>query len=416
MKVEFFFDFSCPYAYIGSTQIARLCEAHGATLIPKPFLLGGVFRHWARPQNMASTMNPAKARHNALDMHRWAAFYDVPLQIPTEHPLRTVEALRLLLVAPKASWWPLIEAIYRAYWVEGRDVRDRAVLAEIATAAGLDGAALASRVDEPEVKAELRSRTEEAIERGVFGAPTTCVEGVEGPGFWGQDRLPMIEAAVAAPGAPRLFPDLPEVTPEPGHRVRFYYDFSSPFAYLASTQIEALCARAQADLVWHPMLLGAVFKQIGTPVVPMQAQVAPKQQHSAVDMRRHAELYDVPFAFPSRFPMRTVAPLRLVLAAEEETPESVPKLIQRIFRAYWAEDRDISDTEVLASLCEDAGLDGQALVEATRRPEIKQRLFQTTSDAVEAGVFGAPTFQIDDSDALVWGQDRLGILLWSLRT
>ncbi len=119
-------------------------------------------------------MAPSKARHNALDMLRWAEHFDVPLTMPEAHPSRTVLALRATLAAdaeiPRAS-----KAIFAAYWARGRDVAEPAVVREALDGAGLDGAGLVTRAEDPAIRADLRARTDEAIAHGVFGAPAFVV-------------------------------------------------------------------------------------------------------------------------------------------------------------------------------------------------------------------------------------------------
>lgn len=196
-RVEFFFDFSCPYAYLAHTQIEALCARASAELRWEPMLLGGVFQAIGTPQIPASTMSPAKARLNDLDMRRWADHFGVPLVMPPSHPNRTVLALRATIAAvaeiPRAS-----KALFRAYWAEGRDVSQPEVVREALDQAGLDGGALVRRAEEPPIKEALRARTDEAIARGVFGAPSFFVTapGVAGELFWGQDRLAFVEKAL----------------------------------------------------------------------------------------------------------------------------------------------------------------------------------------------------------------------------
>jgi 2-hydroxychromene-2-carboxylate isomerase len=187
------------------------------------------------------------------------------------------------------------------------------------------------------------------------------------------------------------------------HTLRFFHDFSSPYSYLAATQVEALAERTGAALVWHPMLLGAVFKSIGAPIVPFTTNTAVKQRYLMQDMDRWAAHWGVPFRFPTRFPMNTVKALRMLMALEG--PEAAAFTL-RVHRAYWAEDQDIADDAVLIALADELGLDGAALVAQTSDPDVKQRLFDATADAVARGVFGAPTFQIDDGE-IYWGQDRM---------
>ncbi|HWN68280.1 MAG TPA: DsbA family protein, partial [Haliangium sp.] len=97
MHVEMYFDFSCPYAYMASTRIEALCATAGATLVWRPMLLGGVFRGVGHTDEPRRQMGPAKARHNQLDIERWAERWGLPLRMPARHPMRTVRALRALL-------------------------------------------------------------------------------------------------------------------------------------------------------------------------------------------------------------------------------------------------------------------------------------------------------------------------------
>lgn len=184
--------------------------------------------------------------------------------------------------------------------------------------------------------------------------------------------------------------------------LHFFFDFSSPFAYLAATQIEALAARRGAELVYRPFLLGGLFKAIGTPDVPLLAMPAPKRRHMLADLARWADHLGVPLRFPTRFPMNTVKPLRMILQLPEGQEAA---LIHPIFRAYWADDRDISDDATLRAIADAAGLDGAALVGGTRSEAVKERLKAATDAAARAGLCGAPSFLVGDE--LFWGQDRL---------
>ena len=195
-RVDFFYDFSCPYAYLAHTEVEAVCDKAGAELVWKPFLLGGVFKAIgsAGPQ-----MPPAKARHNLLDMYRWAAHLGVPLRMPPGHPNRTVLALRATLAAG-ADLARASKAMYRAYWVDALDISEPSVVRSALDGVGLDGAALLARAEMPEIKDELRKRTDEAIAVGVFGAPTFLVRTAGAPDgdlFWGQDRMMFVDKALA---------------------------------------------------------------------------------------------------------------------------------------------------------------------------------------------------------------------------
>jgi 2-hydroxychromene-2-carboxylate isomerase len=212
VRLDFYFDFSCPFAYLASTRIEALAARHDADLRWQPMLLGGVFRAVDMVDFPAALMPPAKARHNGLDMLRWADVFAVPLRIPAGHPMRTVRALRALLATPESAWPPLVHALFAAYWVRGEDMTQPATIERALAAAGVDDAtvrrALAAN-DDPKRKDELRRRTDEAIARGIFGAPTMFVgEGEAALMFWGQDRLDMVERALAG-----WRPELPATRP-----------------------------------------------------------------------------------------------------------------------------------------------------------------------------------------------------------
>jgi 2-hydroxychromene-2-carboxylate isomerase len=187
------------------------------------------------------------------------------------------------------------------------------------------------------------------------------------------------------------------------NRVRFYFDVVCPYAYLGSTQIERVAREAGASIAWRPLLLGAVFKNIGSPTVPIFEHSEVRRRYIFRDFQHWADHWGVPFRFPSRFPMNTVAALRTVLAAAE--PER-PRLTHALFGAYWADDRDIGDKAVLAELC------GAALVERIEDPQVKAALRANTDEAVARGAFGVPSFFVDDQ--LIFGQDRLDFLAAAL--
>jgi 2-hydroxychromene-2-carboxylate isomerase len=189
------------------------------------------------------------------------------------------------------------------------------------------------------------------------------------------------------------------------HTLEIYWDFSSPFAYLGSTQAEALAARTGATLVWRPMLLGGVFKTIGQAEVPLLTWSPAKQRYYYEDMQRWAAFWGVPFKYPTRFPMISLKALRTYLALPEERQGAFR---ERTFRAYWAEDRDIADDAVLRELL-GAGPGADEVLARTQEPAVKKALIDATQRAVEAGVFGAPTWVVDGKE-LFWGQDRIPLV------
>ncbi|AKT37350.1 2-hydroxychromene-2-carboxylate isomerase [Chondromyces crocatus] len=212
-RVVFFYDFSCPYAYLAHTQIEAVTRRAGAELVWSPFLLGGVFKALGVPQVPAEGMPPAKARHNDLDMHRWADHWGVPLRMPSTHPNRTVLALRATLAShdlPRAS-----RALFDAYWVQSLDVSQPSIVRDALDGAGLDGSALVARADDPAIKDQLRQHTDTALAAGVFGAPAFLVTtpSVSGALFWGQDRFDLVERTLDGWIPPEFRAAPSEVTP-----------------------------------------------------------------------------------------------------------------------------------------------------------------------------------------------------------
>jgi 2-hydroxychromene-2-carboxylate isomerase len=343
-----------------------------------------------------ASLPASKARMNLLDLSRWAEHLDIPLTIPPSHPQRSVLAMRAILASGDIA--RAARALYRAYWVDGLAITDEAVVRRVLYAAGLDGAASVRGAEDQAVKDELHARTREAAEVGAFGVPTFVVHrpGREPVFEFGQDRIGFVEELLREVSPPRL---------------EFYFDYSSPFAYLGATQVESLAARHGAVLTYRPFLLGGLFRAIGTPDVPLFAMPPSKQRFMNDDMFRWAKRHGVPLRFPSRFPMNTVAALRMTLSAPGEARGA---LVAALFRAFWVDDRDISDEGELARIARDVGLDGEALVAETRRPEVKARLRDATEAAEQLGVCGAPCFhaitrQIPEG-ALFWGQDRLALV------
>jgi 2-hydroxychromene-2-carboxylate isomerase len=198
-SVLFYYDVVCPYAYLAHTQIEALCTKHGAELSWKPILLGGLFRLVGAGDGPMASMAEARARLNLLDMQRWAQHWQQPLVMPEGHPRRSVLALRAILASDdrvRAS-----KALFRSYWVDGRDIADPQVVGGSLAAAGFDGEALVAAASQQSIKDELRARTDEAAETGLFGVPSFVVQrpGAEAQMFWGQDRLDFVGKALQSP-------------------------------------------------------------------------------------------------------------------------------------------------------------------------------------------------------------------------
>ncbi len=189
-------------------------------------------------------------------------------------------------------------------------------------------------------------------------------------------------------------------------RVDFYFDLSSPYSYLAATQMRALGERTEAEVAWKPMVLGAVFKTVGN---EMPARVPQKARWMSHDLERWAAHYGVPFRMSSHFPTNAIKAMRLILVDEAK---AAPVALAG-FAAMWAEDRDLTSDAELRRIAAAGGLDPAAALAAIEDPKIKERLRANTDEAVARGAFGAPTFLVGDE--LFWGNDRLPFVEAALR-
>lgn len=193
--------------------------------------------------------------------------------------------------------------------------------------------------------------------------------------------------------------------------VEFFFDVASPYSYLASTQMDGLARRTSATVAWRPFLLGGLFAAVGNQA---PALLKPRAAYMGRDLQRWARRYQVPLRWPTRFPINTVKAQRMLLALREEKGDAeCATLAAAFFTAYWADDRDVADLDVLTAVADDAGFDGAALAERTQEPAIKEALKGATTEAEKRGAFGAPTFFTGGE--MYFGNDRLPLLEDALR-
>ena len=181
--------------------------------------------------------------------------------------------------------------------------------------------------------------------------------------------------------------------------VEMFFDLSSPYSYLASTQVEQVARRAGATFEAKPFVLGVVFQATGN---RLPAAVAAKAAWMLNDLRAWARDYAVPFRLNDCFPFNAMKAHRLILAVEEAARWRV---IQRCFRAFWSENADLADDAVLARLLRECGLEAEKLLPRVEEADIKLALRANTDDAIARGAFGAPTFFVGGE--LFVGNDRL---------
>ena len=194
--LEFFYDCSSPWTYLAFDRIETLASEAGATLVWKPILVGGVF-NTVNPSVYAAREQPveAKANYARKDLADWARYQGLKIGWPSVFPVNSVKAMRAAIVAQSQGLIsPWSKAVFDAYWGQDRDISQPDVLLDLADRVGL-GPDLLERIASKEIKAKLRSNTEELIARGGFGSPTVFVNGDDM--YFGNDRIPLIRQALA---------------------------------------------------------------------------------------------------------------------------------------------------------------------------------------------------------------------------
>jgi 2-hydroxychromene-2-carboxylate isomerase len=184
--------------------------------------------------------------------------------------------------------------------------------------------------------------------------------------------------------------------------IDFYFEFASPYGYLASTQIEAIAARHGRTALWHPIMLGAAFKETGAKPLTQTPLKGPYLLH---DVPRFARLLGVPLTLPPVMPMNSLAASRACVWTEEDNPAQAKRLAQALLHAHWGEGRELSAPEAVAEVATGLGIDRDALLSAMADQRIKDRLKEQTQAAIERGVFGSPFIFVDGEP--FWGADRL---------
>jgi 2-hydroxychromene-2-carboxylate isomerase len=192
-------------------------------------------------------------------------------------------------------------------------------------------------------------------------------------------------------------------------QIEFFFDYGSPFSYLAHIQLPGFAKRNGATVVYRPILLGAVLKATGNSS-PMT--VPAKARYMAKELKRWAARYNVQFALnPHPFLGNTLALMRGAVAARHLG--SFPAYNDVIYRAIWADGLDLGNVGVLAGVTRRAGLDAAEIAALSERPEIKDELRRNTDEAVARGAFGAPTIFVGNE--MFWGNDRFDFVEEALR-
>ncbi|XP_031557502.1 uncharacterized protein LOC116294112 isoform X2 [Actinia tenebrosa] len=366
---------------------------------------GGLYKGTTGDGNSSAynQMCPAKVKIISEDLKRTMYRNGVEAIEPSQFPRNSLSSMRLLAAASQYSPQTCINLthwLYRAFWVHDKDVAKLDVLEEGVSSVGWD--VNVNETINGVGKEILWKNVNEALDRGAFGVPSFWVNNKL---LYGVDHLHMLEHELGNPSAAPLRLASPPAHPT-NTKLTIYHDFASPWSYLGSTQITQLLKSVypvQVEVEWVPIVLGALFKTIGTPVVPMQAVSEAKRNYGVQDLKDWLKYKKVELNWTSHFPLRTILPLRVSLVDGDD------RLRQVIYEAGWRYDKNIGEKKVLREVLLDAGFNADHLIEQTQRQDIKDKLRANTERAVKNGVCGVPSYQVNDG-AILWGQDRLNIV------
>ena len=197
--------------------------------------------------------------------------------------------------------------------------------------------------------------------------------------------------------------------------VEFFFDCSSPWTYLAFDRIEALCAEEGAELVWKPILVGGVFNEVNKELYDLRAHQNPRKEayYNEKDLQDWARLYGLRIKFkPTVFPVNSVKAMRGALVADEVS--KLPDYARSVFDAYWGDDLDISQDDVLEGIVGNLGLEPASFFEKIGSPATKAMLRANTDELIGRGGFGSPTMYVEQDD-MYFGNDRLPLVREAIR-
>lgn len=184
--------------------------------------------------------------------------------------------------------------------------------------------------------------------------------------------------------------------------VEFYFDFGSPYSYLAYHQLKKITEKYQAKIVYRPVLLGGIFQATNN---QSPAMIPAKARYAFKDFKDWSKYLNIPFKFNPSFPINSFFLMRGAVGYQEKSPEHFEHYLATVFKAMFQQPQNLNDPQVVQQVLEDAGLSWQTYQNLIEDHDIKQKAKDLTSQAVERGLFGVPAFFVDGE--MFWGQDRL---------
>jgi 2-hydroxychromene-2-carboxylate isomerase len=184
--------------------------------------------------------------------------------------------------------------------------------------------------------------------------------------------------------------------------IEFYFDFSSPYGYLAAKRIEEIAARHGRQVNWHPHLIGTTFPTTGSKPL---LDIPMKGEYARIDLPRTARRLGVPFTLPKQFPFMSVSAARAFYWLSDSDPDRAKQLVLALYDRAFGAGEEISSAQAVIEVAAGLGIDAEALGDALNDPAVKGRLKQEVEAAIERGVFGSPFFFVDGEP--FWGHDKL---------
>lgn len=193
--------------------------------------------------------------------------------------------------------------------------------------------------------------------------------------------------------------------------IEFFFDCSSPWTYLAFTNIQPMAKELGAPITWRPILVGGIFNTVNKTMYETRANPVPaKQAYTAKDMQDWARLAGIKIIMPPTvFPVNAVKSMRGCIWVQQQHPDKLVPFATAVFEAYWGDDQDISKDEVLTTICERAGIDPVKFFAGIAEQPVKDQLKANTDEAIARGAFGSPTIYLDKTD-MYFGNDRLPLI------
>jgi 2-hydroxychromene-2-carboxylate isomerase len=193
-------------------------------------------------------------------------------------------------------------------------------------------------------------------------------------------------------------------------QVEFLFDVGSPYSYLAYKQLPKIAAANGAEILWTPVLLGGIFQATGN---HSPAEIPAKGAYSGTDLKRWAQHFGVTFAMNPHFPINTLQLMRGAVGMQMRSDAEFHTYLDAVFTSMFGKPLNMGQPDVFASVLANAGIDLDLFMSLINDPAVKETLKKNTADAVQRGVFGAPTFFVNGE--MYWGQDRLHFVEAALR-